>query len=138
MCFLVLVPIIHRIYGIFVFMESLKENDLSYSLLESLNYFWSNGLIEIVIFLSIMWVGVLIEFYFFEEVDFRFSLISYGAFVILGFVLTKFSLFMLSVGIGLFISMLWLYKIFEPKKNKFSTGFSFFSTKFRCYKTRDY
>lgn len=115
---------------VMVFMEGLS-NDLSLALSNTFSYLWSNVLVTMIVFLSIVCIGFLVNALLLKEIEFKIMIVSDIILVGLIYVLTNFSIMMLLTAVGLLLGSIWVYKTFEEKKNNFSTGFSFVSSRLK-------
>lgn len=106
-----------------IFVEGLMKLDIVSAFLTSLNYLWINAIWILLVFLVLISIGLLIFVFLLPSIEFRVVLVSMIVFLILSFIVTNFSIPMLSIALSLFVGILWMSKTFEPRKNNFSTGY---------------
>jgi len=116
-----------------IFLSELIKGDVSTALVAAFNYFWSNALITIIIFLLLITCGLICYIYFYEENDFNVLLVSQALFLIISVILTDFSLVMFFIIMSLFLGIIWMQKTFEPRKNAFATMYSVISSRLNLF-----
>jgi hypothetical protein len=112
-----------------MFFKVLEDVDLLSALMMSFEYFWTNVLWVVLIFLLLMSFGFLVYLYFFKVVNFRVVVISQVVMIILVLILTNLSITMFLISISLLAGTVWMSKTFEPEKKVFSTGYSVITSK---------
>lgn len=116
-----------------IFLNELVRGDVSTALVAAFNYFWSNALMTIIIFLVLITVGLIIYIYYYKKNDFNVLLVSQALFLLISVILTDFSLAMFFIIMSLFLGIIWMQKTFEPRKNAFATGFSVISSRLNLF-----
>ncbi len=112
-----------------IFFQELNETDMLSAMLTTFEYFFTNILWIVLIFLVLISCGFLIYLYYFQKVDLRAVIISQIIMIILVLILANFSVTMLLTSLSLFVGTIWMYKTFEPEKKAFSTGYSVVASK---------
>jgi len=112
-----------------MFFQELNETDLLSAIITAFEYFFTNVLWIVLVFLVLMSCGFLVYLYYFKRVNFRAVIISQVVMIILVLILTDFSITMFLTSLSLFAGIMWMRKTFEPEKKVFSTGYSVVASK---------
>jgi len=107
-----------------IFFQALTETDMLSAMITAFEYFFTNVLWIVLIFLTLISCGFLLYLYYFQKVDIRAVIVSQVVMMILILVLTDFSITMLLTSLSLFVGTMWMRKTFEPEKKVFKTGYS--------------
>lgn len=107
-----------------LFFQELEGNEILSAMITTFEYFFTNVLWIVLIFLILITFGFLVYLYYFKEVEFRVVVISQIMLIIIVLISTDFSITMTLVSISLLLGMVWMRKTFEPEKKAFSTGYS--------------
>ena len=114
--------------ALIILFQSLKKNDIGKALISSFLYLWDNVLWIIIAFMIIIGFSFIWEIRFIERINKKALLVSQFIFFLLIILICK-SLPMVFTAFSLFIGTLWTQKMFEERKNKFSTGYSIVSSR---------
>ena len=106
-----------------LFFQELGKTDILSALITTFEYFFTEVLWIVLIFLVLITLGFLVYLYYFQKVNFKVVVISQVVMVILVLVLTDFSITMFVTSLSLLIGTMWMHKTFEPGKKVFSTGY---------------
>ena len=112
-----------------LFFQELNKTDLLSAFITTFEYFFINVLWVVLILLVLVSCGFLVYLYHFKNVSFRIVFISQILMVVLGLILTNFSITMFLTSLSLFAGVMWMRKTFEPMKNDFSTGYSIITSR---------
>jgi len=104
------------------FMKSLSEKDILFAILASLKIIFVQAVLPLLPFLFLVSFGFLLLFVLKEKTNFKVFIGLQILFLTIALVLASFSIVIFFVFIGILISSVSLLKLFEPKKNNFSTG----------------
>jgi len=107
-----------------MFFQELENTDILSAMIIVFEYFFTNVLWIVLIFLVLMSCGFLVYLYYFRRVDFRVVVVSQVVMIISVLIATDFSITMFLTSLSLLAGMMWMRKTFEPEKKAFSTGYS--------------
>ncbi len=122
---MVLPKVIDVQYKIFeIFMNNLKENDLSYSSNKVFHYLWVNIFSYLLLSFALIAFGTIITIKYIEEINPKLVVIGSIISVASTFLVTN-SVEILIAFIALAISNILTIRFFEPKKYSIITGYSY-------------